>query len=130
VNGLPTGLVSCPNVRGWHGHEPCSCLGRRYTCPRCKRFVPFCYGAADDHSELCDDCWGQVTKEEEMAKKTKPEIDWLKVEQMMRRGKLGRLIPGDEELISHAYKADREKYGELKRRVDGRVTDEIKKRGF
>jgi len=32
------------------------CKGRRYTCPGCRRFLPFCYGAADEFAELCDDC--------------------------------------------------------------------------
>lgn len=36
----------------------CYCKGRRYTCPGCLRFVPYCYGAADEFSELCDDCHG------------------------------------------------------------------------
>jgi hypothetical protein len=92
--------------------------------------VPFCYGAADDHPELCDDCWGQVTEEEKMAKKTKPEINWIKVEAAMRRGKLGRMQPGEEELCYAAFDADRSKYKELKRRVDVQVVDEVKKRGF
>ena len=29
----------------------------RYTCPGCKRPVPWCFGAADNKPELCDDCW-------------------------------------------------------------------------
>lgn len=29
----------------------------RYKCPGCKRRVPWCFGAADDLPELCDDCW-------------------------------------------------------------------------
>lgn len=34
----------------------CFCSGRRYTCPGCRRFVPWCFGSADEHAELCDDC--------------------------------------------------------------------------
>lgn len=32
----------------------------RYTCPRCRRFVPYCFGAADVFSRVCDDCYGQL----------------------------------------------------------------------
>lgn len=28
-----------------------------YRCPTCRRFVPWCYGAADDMPEDCDRCW-------------------------------------------------------------------------
>jgi len=42
--------VSCPAVR------ICHCEGRRYTCPGCLRFVPWCFGVDDEHPELCDDC--------------------------------------------------------------------------
>jgi len=44
------GSVSCENARA------CFCKGKRYTCPGCKRFVPWCYGASDEHFRLCDDC--------------------------------------------------------------------------
>lgn len=30
---------------------------RWYRCARCQRRVPWCFGAADDMPELCDDCW-------------------------------------------------------------------------
>lgn len=33
------------------------CLGRRYRCLWCRRDVPWCFGAADDMPEVCDDCW-------------------------------------------------------------------------
>lgn len=42
---------------------PCYCRGRRYTCPGCLRFVPWCYGAADDAPELCDECWAAGRRE-------------------------------------------------------------------
>lgn len=32
----------------------------RYTCPRCRRFVPYCFGAADVFSRVCDDCHEQL----------------------------------------------------------------------
>lgn len=44
-------------------HATCGgicCAGRRYTCPRCKRFVPFCFGAGDAFSRVCDDCFVQL----------------------------------------------------------------------
>ncbi len=31
-----------------------------YECPGCERLVPWCFGAADRHPELCDDCWGEA----------------------------------------------------------------------
>ena len=51
---LPTGLVRCS------APVLCLCQGKRYTCRRCKRFVPFCFGAADDCPEVCDDCAAQI----------------------------------------------------------------------
>lgn len=46
------------------GAAPCvcagDCAGRRHTCPRCLRFVPYCFGAADGLEEVCDDCFGQL----------------------------------------------------------------------
>jgi len=51
---------------------PCTCEGaicgtagdkvliRRYKCSGCKRKVPWCFGAADDAPNLCDDCWGEL----------------------------------------------------------------------
>lgn len=49
---LPSGVVPC-----CCGGD---CRGRRYTCPRCLRFVPECFGAADELDEVCDDCFGQL----------------------------------------------------------------------
>jgi len=50
---------TCPDIKRRPGAlTRCFCLGRRYTCPGCLRFVPWCFGAADDAPELCDDCWG------------------------------------------------------------------------
>lgn len=51
---IPTGAVSCSTP------AECLCKGRRYTCPRCLRFVPWCFGASGGHPELCDDCWAHV----------------------------------------------------------------------
>jgi hypothetical protein len=42
----------------------CYCHGRRYTCPGCLRFIPFCYGAADEHAAYCDDCYGVLKRRE------------------------------------------------------------------
>jgi hypothetical protein len=33
----------------------------RFLCPRCRRRVPWCFGAADSRPELCDDCWAEGT---------------------------------------------------------------------
>jgi hypothetical protein len=56
---IPTGAVSCTCggsiCRGDRGGT------RRYTCRRCKRFVPYCFGATDgsgsERDLWCDDCW-------------------------------------------------------------------------
>lgn len=53
---LPTGAVSCTRP------SRCFCSGRRYTCPRCLRFVPECYGAADQYEDFCDDCAVQLAE--------------------------------------------------------------------
>ena len=32
-----------------------------YLCPGCRRFFPWCQGAAsEDNPELCDDCWAKA----------------------------------------------------------------------
>lgn len=43
---------------------PCTCGGslcgkdnRTYVCEVCRREVPWCFGAADDMPDACDDCW-------------------------------------------------------------------------
>ena len=63
MTGLPKGLVSCKRIKPPETifATPCFCGGRRYTCPRCLRFVPECFGAADELGHLCDDCWNQET---------------------------------------------------------------------
>jgi hypothetical protein len=33
---------------------------KRYRCLKCRRYVPWCFGAADDKPELCDDCWAEA----------------------------------------------------------------------
>ena len=33
-----------------------SCPGT-YTCRGCERACGWCFGAADEHPDLCDDCW-------------------------------------------------------------------------
>lgn len=58
---MPVGLVSGCTCDG-------SCKGKRYTCKRCKRFVPYCFGGAGDGSDVtdhewCTDCWTQSEKE-------------------------------------------------------------------
>lgn len=37
---------------------------RRYRCKWCKRWVPWCFGAADDLPLHCDDCWVKAHKED------------------------------------------------------------------
>lgn len=33
-----------------------------YLCPSCRRFFPWCRGAASDRPELCDDCWADASE--------------------------------------------------------------------
>jgi hypothetical protein len=56
-DNLPKGLVSCTS--GSH-YNPCFCRNRRYMCPRCLRFVPWCFGSADRYASVCDDCYVQL----------------------------------------------------------------------
>jgi hypothetical protein len=63
-------LCSCRKVgpRGDRHRDPDSMCGdsplgpRVYRCPRCRMHVPWCFGAADGHPELCDACWDVVTR--------------------------------------------------------------------
>jgi hypothetical protein len=67
-DGLPVGGVSCVRIRasarGRRSLCDGYCKGRRYTCARCKRFVPYCFGGAGDTEKAddrwCDDCVAQV----------------------------------------------------------------------
>lgn len=39
-----------------------------YMCPRCRRFFPWCQGAAsEDNPEFCDDCWADAADAREGA---------------------------------------------------------------
>lgn len=61
--GAPCKVVKTP--------VPCTCRGsicrntagdkvaRVFRCAGCKRFVPWCFGAADDLPDHCDDCWAK-----------------------------------------------------------------------
>jgi len=51
-------------------------------------------------------------------------IDWAAVRQAQRRGKEGRMRPGDDELCVRAYHADPERYTKSKREVDAEVIKE------
>lgn len=55
---------------------PCTCDGaicgtnahginlrRNYCCASCQRWVPWCYGSADDMPEHCDGCWAAAHTE-------------------------------------------------------------------
>lgn len=63
-----------------------------------------------------------------------PELDvtvnWTKVEDARRRGKLGQMRHGDQELCDAAYAEDPKRYSEMARRVSKEVDDEIRTRGF
>ena len=68
LHETPVGRVDC-GCLGNDYSDPGVCFvtcsdGRvrklRYTCPRCRRFVPYCYGAADVFSQVCDDCYCQL----------------------------------------------------------------------
>lgn len=54
------------------------------------------------------------------------EIDWTKVREARRRGKLGRPRPGDEELVRAAFAADPDRYRELSREVVDEVVEELR----
>jgi len=54
------------------------------------------------------------------------EIDWGKVRGARRRGKLGRMLPGDEELVRAAFAADPERYRALSEEVVAEVVAEVR----
>lgn len=58
----------------------------------------------------------------------KSRIDWLAVEQAMRRSVTGRGTDSDMELCQRAYQADPERYGDLNRRVRGQEFESEKNR--
>jgi hypothetical protein len=41
--------------------------GGTYVCTGCERKVGWCFGAADNMPELCDECWAEVTQKREEA---------------------------------------------------------------
>jgi hypothetical protein len=52
-------------------------------------------------------------------------IDWYKVREARRRGKMGIMQPGDQELCEAAIKADPERYAKMSREVVQEVTEEM-----
>lgn len=54
-------------------------------------------------------------------KRPKRPIDWDRVEAAMRRGKMGRMQLGDQDIVDEALKADFEEYRRRKRLVDADV---------
>lgn len=54
------------------------------------------------------------------------EIDWEKVRAARRRGKLGRMQPGDEELVRAAFAADPDRYRALSEEVVDEVVAELR----
>lgn len=59
-------------------------------------------------------------------KKPKRSIDWTAVERAMRRGKMGRMHPGDLELCEQAFRADRQEYRKRKMAIDDQVIAETR----
>lgn len=53
-------------------------------------------------------------------------IDWAAVAEARRRGKLGSMRPGDQELCEAAIESDPERYREMSRRVVNEVIDEMR----
>lgn len=41
-------------------HDPEDCYGELWECSRCGKHVCFAEGT-DNHPELCDDCWVEMT---------------------------------------------------------------------
>jgi hypothetical protein len=53
-------------------------------------------------------------------------VDWMRVHQACRRGKEGRLRPGDQELLDHAFRTDPAKYREVHRKAAAEVVAETR----
>lgn len=56
-------------------------------------------------------------------------IDWDKVREARRRGKLGRMRPGDQELVEAAMRDDPERYRGMSAEVIAEVTEEMRSFG-
>lgn len=54
------------------------------------------------------------------------EINWTEVRAARRRGKLGTMRPGDQELVAAAMKANPARYRELSAEVVAEVIAEIR----
>jgi hypothetical protein len=36
--------------------------GQIFECDRCKRLMPWCMGSSDAFEEICDNCWGDLSR--------------------------------------------------------------------
>jgi len=58
---IPGVAVACQCGGAICGESP---LGPMlYRCATCRRLVPWCFGAADDRPDECDDCWAAAHQE-------------------------------------------------------------------
>lgn len=53
------------------------------------------------------------------------DIDWGRVREAQKRGKYGRMVDGDMELCEEAWKADPERYAQLREGVLDEVFTEV-----
>jgi hypothetical protein len=74
----------CPNchVRG-EDCEPCEL----FLCADCGRWVPWNFGAADAHFDLCDDCWAVRDPRPQPVKRGKalPQLSDESIEDIWRK---------------------------------------------
>lgn len=63
-----------------------------------------------------------------MAKAT-VNVDWNKVEEACRRSVRGRIVDGDQQLVTQAYQSDPATYAELSRRIRAEEQEAFRRSG-
>ena len=58
-------------------------------------------------------------------KKTSDDIDWAAVREAQKRGKYGRMVPGDQQMCEEAWTIDPDRYAELREGVLDEVFTEV-----
>ena len=53
-------------------------------------------------------------------------INWFRVAEARKRGKYGRMLPGDQELCDRALKADPRRYREMQKQILAEVAEEMR----
>lgn len=76
---ISTSVLKCDRELVPKSKVKCSCgdceiENNYYVCASCKRTLPWCFGAADEYFDYCDDCAVKLTEAEEFKSGVKDEI--------------------------------------------------------